>query len=633
MRCECRTIFVAAMVHLIAVAFASAQATNIQPGGSSDTTVDDASRFDEQNGDQFNAIPLTVEDTVWGLGSVTAMTFNQVAVQIRNDSSDAFDGTLWLAPEDPAFNSRQSATSVVRETYLSPGETRWVPFGVFMVDGATEWSITWKTADEEVQGSTKLPPVTFKSAAVVAVTGSTRSFRMATFPAARFPTKATLLDGAHAFVFAEVPDWQPGQEAALAGWLAAGGRVIIGQDAVGQDVVGWAGTLSRLNNPSRRSRFGAGSVLRVAGDVSDMTEQQIRDLLTIRATDDQVVDTSGRTPNRLRSGYAWDLDGEVFLSLDRYATPRTLAYLFYPLVLTYLVLLAGLTVRNLRERWSTRRYLVTLAIVVSGTTLVLAFVSPLSAGGASRCVSITYAIDLGDTVTGSTNMLDLRHFTVYRTSLSKTLVLGDDKANTSANGVSVESELVNIGSSSVSATTIDGRKQQTRATLPGVTNVFIRSRQQVAAEPPRWSIEFNGIAYELKPANDLAKDFKPMAALLQRGKSVGRFDRELKLESTKRPLKDFLVNPSMAHSFHLDPVHRRRNSGLDYIFDAAGKALPAFHRATGVLQPKDVELEAGFVRLFVLTEAPPEYQPHSDALRADNAYIVWCSQFEDIRPE
>lgn len=584
-----------------------------------------------------NKGPLTVEQTLWGYGSAVPMTFNQVSLQVRNDGKVPFDGRLAIELSDRVRARNQPHDAVVRELYLSPGETRWVPFGVFLVDGGAEWEAVTLDGDGAIIGRSPLTQPRFREPGVVAVVDESSAAKVPVLDADRFPTKSTLLDGFYAVILPDDPKWQPGQERAFDEWIRQGGRVVLGSRATN-----WSPTLASLGKPLPDFTIGCGRVIRSENPL-ELTEDEVRDAfrgISIPEGGETTHDPWGR--RRLNSGkYAWDADGEVFLSLNEIATPSSLALLFYPMVVVYVGVVGWISWRSSKERWRIRRYVVSLVITVASAIVVFAFASPLSGQLATQCVGLTFAIDLGDSSNASDAeegrelpRLDLTTYAVFRVPFPM------KTTNSVPNSDVVETRLISVGSPLVRSRIDDGPIQAVSTAIQGVTNIAVRSRQSVLNTPPRWSVSAITKGAELQPENALAKELRPLAALVQVGHSVNRMSLEKDKQLRGRQplvmndrwisLRDFLVNPSMDDRlYELNGFAMAASTDTNddaRLKDAAGKALPAFHQLTGAIEPVTATLPEGVYRLFVLTETPESFHPDEPFLPRGSFYTVWCSQ-------
>lgn len=613
-----------------------------------------------------NVGPVTVEQTIWGLGNATSMTFNQVALQIRNDSDEIFEGTIAIEIDRSTTARTQPNDTVIRDLFLSVGETRWVTFGVFLVDGGTEWKAVTANREGKIVGQTPLAPPTFRDPVVLAITNEGNAARLPSLAASRFPTKATLLDGLHTVVITEAPRWQPGQERAFSQWLRSGGRALIPSDANS-----WPAELAELNQPLPEIRIGAGRAIRITQPVDELSTEAVLTLFRGESLTPWKNSTEAGRRRRTTIGakkYAWDADGEVFLSLNSVATPLSLALLFYPMVVIYLVAIGIISWKSHDNRWLIKRYVLTLVGLVGVTTVAFAIASPMSGRMAGEFVSISFAIDFNDpwddSAYAATNAVskptsgqttppsqkqseatpveehvasnaklprfDLRTYTVYRTPLPRAIEISADDRDT------IESRLVSIGSPQAQTVIHDGPSQTLTASVPGVTNLFLRSREVARLPAPRWKVSTLAPGGRLIPANHLARQFKPIAAIVQHGARIVRLDyseqrSEFLVENSEwKGLDDFLVNPSMdPRTYSLTTLGLGNNSHVTdkgHILDAAGRAVPAFQQATGAVKPVDMTLPPQTYRLFVLTETPEQFQTLSPPLPVGQCYTVWCSQ-------
>ena len=184
-------------------------------------------------------------------------TFNILSIQIRNNSTEAYEGTLRLR----RLLSATGAWTDVEQTqplFLSPGSVKLVQFFPYVLDTSEEWEIRWgETLDDvyivEQAALTSGARVLFNDPhRLSGVTAGLKGFREDYFPAITTGT-----DGLALAVLDHMPDWEEPKRQAFRDWLYRGGvlHVLPGQDGHYPQL-----PIAELNQEARPARFGAGRI-------------------------------------------------------------------------------------------------------------------------------------------------------------------------------------------------------------------------------------------------------------------------------------------------------------------------------------------------------------------------------------
>ncbi|MHC4878374.1 MAG: hypothetical protein ACYTGL_18140 [Planctomycetota bacterium] len=184
-------------------------------------------------------------------------TFNVLSIQIRNSSTEPYEGTLTLR----RLLSATGAWTDVEQTqslYLGPGSVKLVQFFPFVLDTSEEWEIRWgETLDDiyivEQAALTSGARVLFNDPyRMSGVTSGLKGFREDYFPPTTIGT-----DGLALAVLDHMPDWEEPRRRAFRDWLYRGGvlHVLPGSDGHYPRL-----PVDELNHEPRPTRFGSGRV-------------------------------------------------------------------------------------------------------------------------------------------------------------------------------------------------------------------------------------------------------------------------------------------------------------------------------------------------------------------------------------
>jgi hypothetical protein len=235
--------------------------------------------------------------------------FNVLSIQIRNNSTEPYEGTLRLR----RLLSATGAWTDVEQTqplYLSPLSVKLVQFFPFVLDTSEEWEVRWgDTLDEsyivEQAALTSGARVLFNDPhRVSGVTLGLKGFREDHFP----PT-VTGTEGLALAVLDHLPEWEEPRRRAFRDWLYRGGVLHILQDLNGKFP---EFPIAELDTLSRPSRFGAGRIY---------WHEKPRAELTREFVYDNIYPTVQGKPSLVRSGtdrgFVDPTTTEFFIDLDR----------------------------------------------------------------------------------------------------------------------------------------------------------------------------------------------------------------------------------------------------------------------------------------------------------------------------
>ena len=184
-------------------------------------------------------------------------TFNLLSIQIRNNSTEPFEGTLRLR----RLLSATGAWTDVEQTqplYLGPSSIKLVQFFPFVLDSSEEWEIRWgETLDEtyivEQAALTSGARVLFNDPhRISGVTLGLKGFREDHFP----PT-TTGTEGLALAVIDHTPSWEEPPRRAFGDWLYRGGVLHVLHDSDGAFP---QLPIEELENQTQPARYGAGRI-------------------------------------------------------------------------------------------------------------------------------------------------------------------------------------------------------------------------------------------------------------------------------------------------------------------------------------------------------------------------------------
>lgn len=310
-----------------------------------------------------SATELNIEDFRWNLdGFVRFEEFNQLTLQVTNQSSDDFDGNLELvqgnlfAPNmvltQPLFLAKGQSTRVVFDiyttSYIDETTLRWgrredqsyVPVSP---DGI--WS--WNNVKAEKEAA-ELPPVawiTDGSRAPITVGGTVREL-----PARWVPISAASLPTDSVIAMSSDPPLQPAQRQALADWVRMGGTVHIFRQ--GDSFDSFADELSFLNLNVPKQVVGRGLVVRHQRSASAMQSEDWRTLSRDAHPGRNFMEAEhnyGNMYNQLQNGFS----DAVYQALSIVHRPQVYWPLIFLLFFVYIaaILFGGILVSRKTRDW------------------------------------------------------------------------------------------------------------------------------------------------------------------------------------------------------------------------------------------------------------------------------------------
>ena len=298
---------------------------------------------------------LTVGTVVWGFdGTVVPGRMNLLSVELVNDSSRAFDGTVTLEKSD---GLQRLGARLEQDCFLAPGGIRWVQFHTHNRQENEDWLLRWRGGSQTLSSPRVGPPAT------VVLNDPDDPLAPRTvlkgFREDLFPVTAAATDGLHAVVLDHAPRWEPVRRHAFLDWLRRGGTVhLLLNHRTGYHPE-FGADLDVLNTPGSRFRVGAGLVVRHVVARQKLTEKT----LTQAAPAAELVEGDN----------IWQGGAEqaFFGRLSAFNRPRHLWGLIYLIVGCYILLIGPLNY-VLGKRWRHwRPTLILFLALVTGTSFLL----------------------------------------------------------------------------------------------------------------------------------------------------------------------------------------------------------------------------------------------------------------------
>lgn len=439
---------------------------------------------------------LTLESTTWGIGGhLSERSFNPVWLQLRNDGDATYDGQIELRPVRPFGSATEHATHR-SDLYLLPGETRRVPFTVFLDDGTTNWTLRWGDPNEvdvtaladagSTQGTanvdrdlaasgfaaeTPLAPVPpFKRGIVRLAPPKARSDGWPRVAPAELPAKSTAMEAVSAVLLADEVALQPSQQKGLLDWIRAGGTLIRAENPPGT-LPNLTGELAAIQSPSARTRFGRGTVWTVRKPLAELDRDSLRRRLASLqhgseptkfdlTAEADLAKSQGRPAPSTGGMYVHDADDGITLQLVHVTRPRSYALFFVPLVVAYGGLLAILSRKARLEGWRwTKAAAVHLGLAaVAAVALVAA--SPAVGQTASRSATVSVVSPFGD------GRAMVRQWEVRQQGLPRTVEIAARS----------DQQVVAVQGRSVRSTVDEGQSQSATVSPAPLTMVKLRAR-------------------------------------------------------------------------------------------------------------------------------------------------------------
>lgn len=353
------------------------------------------------------ATELNIEDYRWNLDGVGRFEeFNQLTLQVTNQSSADFDGDLefiqggLIAPtavlRQPLFLAKGQSTRVVFDVYFSSyieAETyiRWGRrddqiFDVVSPDGI--WS--WKSVPAAKEAR-ELPPVAWLSASDRATSpgtgGAIREMapRWVPISAAALPTDSVV-------ALSSDPPIQPAQRQALADWVKMGGTMYLFRDGDSYDQ--FSGELAFLNLAMPRQAVGRGLVVRDRRNFTQLDAEDWRDMSRKAHTGLGSLITEDEHSymyNQLQNGFS---DG-IYQAFSLIHRPEVSWPLVFTLFFIYIaaILFGGIFVSKKTRDW--KATYATLALLIGLFSVLFWYIGARGHGEQSEAMTLA-VVDVVD---------------------------------------------------------------------------------------------------------------------------------------------------------------------------------------------------------------------------------------------
>lgn len=335
-------------------------------------------------------------------------TFNLLSVQIRNNSTEPFEGTLRLRRLLSATGAWTDVEQRQR-LYLSPSSIKLVQFFPFVLDSSEEWEIRWgDTLDEtyivEQAALTSGARVLFNDPhRVSGVTLGLKGFRED-----HFPSTATGTEGLALAVMDHMPTWEEPTRRAFGDWLYRGGVLHVLHDSDGDFPTLPVDELDSLTRPSR---YGSGRIYwheTTRGELGReyVYEQiyptvQAETALVRRGAERGFVDptTTEYFKDYERHYYSysdWEVESLLPNRLKDLVRPRHNWYVIYAASGFYMLLLFPGGFLLARSKLDYRVGLVALLVIVAGFSWMFRQVGARGYGESTRTLTAALAHPLPD---------------------------------------------------------------------------------------------------------------------------------------------------------------------------------------------------------------------------------------------
>ncbi len=325
------------------------------------------------------AATLELLQEKWGFdGTVVPGRINILSVEVRNPSSQPFDGILELY-KGGGVGIRYDAPLVER-CFISPGARRWVQFYPYVRHEHENWVLEWALGPN---GSRSLKRPKLGPPARVFLRDPESVMGLGSLPHPTlddnlFPPTVAATDGLQSVLLDHAPRWEPVRREAFLDWLRRGGEVHLLLDRAGRHPV-FTGELAVLNSTAERHRVGAGLVTRHEVTGRDADEEALATkgypAPTLKAGDDSA-------PGRIE-----DMEGFLFHSLGGLTRPRHSWGLIYLTTIAYVVLLGPLNFLYARKRRDYRLSILFFFLCVAGCALALHY---LGRRGQNEATAVHY---------------------------------------------------------------------------------------------------------------------------------------------------------------------------------------------------------------------------------------------------
>jgi hypothetical protein len=280
---------------------------------------------------------LDVRNPRWGFGGKPVLgTFNILSVEVRNPGGGVASEVLTLKTEGGGASSAAYHHPVT----LSPGQTRWVQFNVYIGNYKPDFELWWGEGQtlpiEDARGEKNSAP---PAVVVLADPDAVRASRFPVFPEDMFPATVSATDGLHAVLLDHQPHFRAASQTdAFLDWVRLGGIVHV--------VPGPSGTLPTFE--------GKLAVLNVAGSPERVeTGWVVKHSVTVAEASDKLLENAGfpaptepsgnarPDPNQqyYRNNSDGAADSSFFETLAMVTRPKIAWWLIYLLTVVYVVVI------------------------------------------------------------------------------------------------------------------------------------------------------------------------------------------------------------------------------------------------------------------------------------------------------
>jgi hypothetical protein len=218
---------------------------------------------------------LEVRNPRWGFGGKPVLgTFNILSVEVRNTGNSLANAELKLTSETDGA----SAAPYVFPVSLTPGQSRWVQFNVYVGNYKPDFNLAWGSRRDESVTFEDVPGEKKHASPAVVVLAdpeNVRTARFPVFPEEIFPVSVSATDGLHAVLLDHQPRFRvTTQTDAFLDWVQLGGIVHL-LPGPGGTLPAFEGKFAVLNGSAPIRRVGAGWVVTHPFPVGDATSGKL----------------------------------------------------------------------------------------------------------------------------------------------------------------------------------------------------------------------------------------------------------------------------------------------------------------------------------------------------------------------
>lgn len=238
---------------------------------------------------QLKKPTVKVVEHIWGFdGRVQPGQFNPLSVLLDNQTDEAVEVQAILQRSQNPLT--RSGGRYVEPVFLAPAARRWVLFYPYVANSLeADWILTINGGNYRNQkiGEFQKPSLSIKTdfdksdplpqVVILDPAGrlSSRPTSLKHLPEEVFPPYATATFGLHTVFLDHVPDWEQPRQAAFMSWLRNGGRLHLLKNPRNERPR-FTGELSDLNQPMTRFVIGSGVVVRHEIQREDVSEDLVK---------------------------------------------------------------------------------------------------------------------------------------------------------------------------------------------------------------------------------------------------------------------------------------------------------------------------------------------------------------------